>query len=254
MIERRLVGRQVTTLGTIPAPFRTAADGPPIIQPGLVGYWDFGNAYSYDGSSSTVTDLSGNSRTGTLQNNPTFSPDRRGFLTFDGSDDHVAITGTVTVSAATFIAWIRRNGSQSSYAGILFDRDATGGVGADTNGIMFNGTTNKLGYIWEEQSNTWQWDSNLTVPDAKWCMVAVSVASSSAVAYLCTDTGITSATNSVSHATTAIGGTGFAIGSDLLATPRPFKGDGAVFMLYNRALSQSDIYHTFSVFRGRFNI
>jgi hypothetical protein len=72
-------------------------------------YLDAGNASSYPGSGTTWTDLSGNGRNGTLTNGPTYSSANGGSIVFDGTDDFVQCTGSLTVTAATFVTWIRRN-------------------------------------------------------------------------------------------------------------------------------------------------
>lgn len=224
------------------------------VTSGLVGYWDAGNSASYSGGT-TWTDLSGNSRTGTLTNGPTFSADRGGKVVFDGTDDRVAVSGSLSVSSATFLAWVRRDGTQVSYAGLMASRNGLGGSpGDDVNAMTLLGTTHKLGYVWEAQPGTYDWDSGLVVPDNQWCMTAVAVSSSSAVAYLGTSSGVSSATNSVSHAATTINA--LDLGCDRVATNtlRSWKGDGAVFMLYNRALSASEITQNFNAFRGRFGL
>lgn len=53
----------------------------------LIQHWDFGNSSSYSGSGTTVSDLSGNSNTGTLQNasNISYSSDNGGHILLDPS-------------------------------------------------------------------------------------------------------------------------------------------------------------------------
>ena len=256
MIERRLVGRQVTTLGTMPAPFRTATVGPPIVTAGLLGYWDAADPRSYPGSGTTWTDLSGNSNTGTLTNGPTYDADRGGKIVFDGSDDNVLCSGSNTVTAATFVAVVRRNGTQTQYAGIMASRpsDFSGSAGSDVNGVLMYDTTTNLTYIWEAQVATYTWNSGISVPDGAWCMIALTITSTTATMYRCSNVGITSATNSTTHGSTTIGR--LLLGCDQVAatTYRTWKGDGAVYMLYDRALSATEVEQNFSALRGRFNI
>lgn len=93
MLERRLVSRPVSTLGTIIEPSRTQIPGPPMVTEGLIMYLDAANPYSYSGSGTTWTDLSGQGNNGTLVNGPTFSTENYGAITFDGLNDGV-YTGT----------------------------------------------------------------------------------------------------------------------------------------------------------------
>jgi len=81
--------------------------GTQMVTSGLVGHWDAGNSASYPGSGTTWTDLSGNGNSGTLTNGPTYSADRGGAISFDGTNAEVncgrgaslAIGDSVTVEA-----------------------------------------------------------------------------------------------------------------------------------------------------------
>lgn len=110
MIERRLVSRPVSTIGTLIAPRVTQQEGPPIVTQGLVGHWDAGNPYSYPSSGTTWTDLSGSGNDGTLNNTPTFEADRGGLLSLDGTNESVNFGRGSTLTIAdnlTCSAWVR---------------------------------------------------------------------------------------------------------------------------------------------------
>jgi len=217
---------------------------PDIVLSDLQLWLDAGQTDSYSGSGTTWNDLSGNSRTGTLTNGPTYSSADGGSIVFDGSNDFVQCTGSLTVTAATFVTWIKRNGNQGQYDGILFSR------GTSVTGINFQ-VSNQLGYHWNGSGNTYGWQSGLIVPDATWCMVAVSVTSSAATAYLCQASGITTATNTVSHTSSVIND--IKIAQDEFST-RCFTGNISTAMLYNRALTSEEITKNFNAFRGRYGI
>ena len=217
-----------------------------VVTTGLQLYLDAGNASSYSGTGTSWNDLSGNGRNGTLTNNPTYSSADGGSIVFDGNNDFVQCSGSLTVTAATFVTWIRRNGPQGSYDGIIFNRNGTA-----TTGISFFETTNKISYTWNDAVNTWGWDSGLTIPDLTWCMVAVSVTSTSATAYLCQSSGITSATNTVNHTSVVLDD--IKIGLDDLDN-RFFNGRIAVAQLYNIALSAEQVSQNFAADRSRFGV
>jgi len=217
-----------------------------VVTNGLVLYLDAANTKSYPGSGTAWNDLSGNGNTGTLTNGPTYSGTNNGQIVFDGVDDYAILDASVgTASAATFLVWLKRNGSQMSYAGILFDRTVR------PNGLNFLTTTNRIGYHWNNASNTYTWDSGLTVPDNQWCMCAISISSTSATAYLCQSSGITRATNPVSHSSVTLGI--FNVGRDPAAV-RYFNGSISSTMIYNRALSADEIQQNFYALRGRYGI
>jgi hypothetical protein len=215
-----------------------------IVTTNLSMFLDAGNASSYPGSGTAWTDLSGNSRNGTLTNGPTYTSADGGAIVFDGTNDFVQCSGSITATAATFVTWMRRNGTQGSYDGILLSR------GSSVTGMMFQ-SSNQLAYIWNNAINTYTWNSGLTLPDLTWCMVAVSVTSSSATAYLCQSGGITSATNTVSHTSTTLDD--IKIGQDDFGG-RFFTGNIATAMIYDRALSADEITQNFYALRGRYGL
>jgi hypothetical protein len=216
-----------------------------IVTNGLALYLDAGNASSYPGSGTTWTDLSNNGRNGTLLNGPTYSSADGGSIVFDGTNDLVQCAGSLTVTAATFVTWIRRNGNQGQYDGILFSRGTT-----TTTGMDFQ-VSNQIGYTWNDAGNTYGWQSGLIVPNLTWCMIAVSVTSTAATAYLCQTSGITTATNTVSHGSSLIDD--IKIAQDEFST-RYFTGNIAIVQLYNIALSAAEVSQNFQVDRARFGV
>jgi len=216
----------------------------PVVTTGLQLYLDAGNASSYPGSGTTWTDLTVNGRNGTLTNGPTYSGTNGGSIVFDGTNDFVQCTGSLTVTAATFVTWIRRNGNQGQYDGILFSR------GTNTTGMNFQ-TSNQLGYHWNDAGNTYNWQSGLTIPDATWCMIAVSVTSTAATAYLCQTGGTTTATNTVNHSSSLLNDIKIAQDD---AGGRFFNGNIAIALLYNIALSAGQVSTNFEADRGRFGV
>jgi hypothetical protein len=229
---------------TISSGIRTIEELNPVVTTGLQLYLDAGNASSYPGSGTAWTDLSGNSRDGTLTNGPTYSATNGGSIVFDGSNDYVQCTGSLTVTAATFVTWIKRNGSQGTYDGILFSR------GTNTTGMNFF-SSNQLGYHWNDSSSTYNWSSGLTIPDATWCMIAVSVTSTAATAYLCQTSGTTTATNTVNHSSSVLNDIKIAVDD---AAARYFNGNIAIAQLYNIALSADQVSQNFAADRARFGV
>lgn len=220
---------------------------PTIVTDSLVLNLDAGNTSSYPGTGVTWTDLSGNNNNGTLTNGPTYSSANNGYLTFDGTNDYVQVTGSITTSTATFVAWINRNGTQDPYDGLVFSRSS------NTTGLHFQ-SGNQVAYTWNGAPNTYNWSSGLTVPNLSWCMCAVAVDSSSAVAYLCQSSGITSATNSVSHTSTIIDDIN--IGRDEVTSfgQRYFSGNIAQALIYNRALTAAEITQNYNALKWRYGL
>ena len=223
---------------------------PSLVMSGLILALDAANTKSYPGSGTTWTDISANGRVGTLTNGPTYNSANSGSITFTAaSSNSVLLTGSTAVSQATFTVWLRRNGSQNDYAGILFTR---GGVSSSISGLSFFSTVNNLGYNWNNAVAAFSFNSGLTVPDGVWCMAALSLTSAAATLYLCQSSGTTSATNTLAHASTTFDG--LKLGWDGTASSRYMNGSIASAHLYNRALSASEIQQNFNALRGRFSV
>ena len=220
---------------------------PRIVTDGLLLALDAGNTKSYPGSGTTWSDLSGKDNDGTLTNGPTYNSADGGYFNFDGSNDYVDVSGSATVSAATFLAWIRLDDlDQQSWTGIIFSRSNTA-----VSGMNFRAQSENVGYHWNNKSGTYNWTSGLTVPNQEWCMIAVTVTSSVATAYLFRSSGMTSATNSRSHGSTTLDS--IKVGRDSTQS-RYLDGRISVAMIYNRALSSSELQSNFNALRGRYGI
>lgn len=163
-------------------------------------------------------------------------------FTFDGVNDYVEIPALDLYSnAVTITAWVKRNGSQSDYAGIIFSRN-----GSTVAGLNFRGTTNELGYHWNDASNTYWFDSNLPVPDNQWAFVALIVEPSKATLYVNNE----SITNNVSHSIEEFNGV-TCIGRD--QTGRYFYGSIDEVSIWNRALSPTEIQSLYTSGRSLIN-
>jgi len=219
-----------------------------IVRTGLLLDLDAGMNSSFNNTGTTWTDLSGTGNNGTLTNGPTYSSANGGSVVFDGVDDYVNISGSTTVSEVTFSVWLKRNGTQSSYAGILFSR---GGSSANVSGLDFNLAYNTLGYHWNDTSGSYGFNSGLTPPNGVWCMGSVSVTSTTATFYLCQSSGITTATNTLAHAPTTLDG--LKLGWDG-AVSRYMNGNIATAQIYNRALTAAEIQQNYNALKHRFGL
>lgn len=69
---------------------------------GLVLYYDASSISSYPKSGTTINDISGNGYDGTLTNGPTFSTANSGSISLDGTNDFISIPGNTTVYSSNF--------------------------------------------------------------------------------------------------------------------------------------------------------
>lgn len=251
MIERRLVSRPVSTLGTLIAPRVTQQEGPPIVTQGLVGHWDAGNPYSYLGTGTTWTDLSGNGNTITLQNSPTFSQDKSGTLLFDGTNQYGTVanvnipTGT---SDFTWLFWLR---IPTTFA-------SPGGLNANDGYAMILSSTQSYFYLAIFKNNTnytvaYDNNSNLNrfgnVTIGTWAHVGVVRSSQSSTGYLNAVAGTAMADTTSLSGSLELGRYG------VNQTQRfYFNGPISIGHIYNRALSAAEVFQNYQATRWRFGI
>jgi hypothetical protein len=77
-------------------------DGPRIVTNGLVLTLNATDRNSYPGSGNTWRDLSGNGYNSTLVNGPTFSSANGGVIILDGNNDFISIPGNTTIYSSNF--------------------------------------------------------------------------------------------------------------------------------------------------------
>ena len=215
-----------------------------IVTNGLILALDAAKRDSYPGTGTTWNDISGNRNNGTLTNGPTFDAGNGGSIVFDGTNDFISILGSTSITTATLLIWVYRDGAQPNYAGIFYSR------GFQANGMSFFSTTNNLSYTWNSSSSTFTFSSNLNVPNLQWSMCAVSISATNAVLYVGSSSGLLSATNNVSNSSTIVNG--LRIASDNFWSP--FKGSVSNAMFYNRALSPTEILQNFNATKGRYGL
>lgn len=154
---------------------------------------------------------------------------------FDGTSGYVRIpqtgnlsgAGLNSVSEATFLCWIKRNGPQGNYKGILAMRPLSSG--------LYLNTDDTLNYSWKDDSATWSFNSGLIPPDGEWTMAAVVVQPDHATFYMGSASGgFVTAINPVAHTPADFTSGPFAVGQDInfAGSTRFFNGaidEAAVF-------------------------
>lgn len=150
----------------------------------------------------------------------------------------------LSTNTMTITAWIYPTGSQADWAGIFFNRSITrnGTTVAGLNyGSVGSGNAQTLGYTWNNNANTWGWNSGLMPPRDQWSFVALVIQPASATLYLINPNGEQSATNFVSHPLQIFGGVS-TIGTDTYApTARVFNGLIDEVAVFNHPLTSSQI-------------
>ena len=220
---------------------------PNIITDDLIFYVDAANTKSYVSGSTIWNTLAQQPFSASLENGPTYSPNNSGILIFDGTNDFCATNFVGTFTSITINTWFYRNGNQpSQYSGLVASR---GGSGGNTTGLLLNIAGNEsLGYNWNDQANTYSWNSGLVLTDQAWNFLSLIVAPTYAIGFL---NGVT-ATNSVTH-TFATNLRNLAIGKDY-ATERRVRGSIGSVSIYNRALSVEEVSQIYNTTKTRYGL
>ena len=226
--------------------FTTAA--PFVLTNNLILHLDPAN---YSGTGTTWNDLSTQNNNATLVGSPTYTSSPASF-TFGPNIVATTSKSNVALTTATFIAWVNPSQTQGSYTGIIFSRSGHGGSTVPATGMDLY-LSNSVGYHWNDNASTYNWNSNLVVPNNEWSMIAITIRSNMATAYLCKSTGIETATNSATHST--LSGLNFFIACDPSdRSSRAFRGKIATSMVYSAELSSADITSIFNAQKSTYGL
>ena len=204
-----------------------------VVINGLVARYQFD-----EGSGTTSEDATGNGNTCML-NGATWTTgiQNTGALSCAGtSGSSTEIPAlNLNTNTLTITGWVRRSGTQASFAGLVFCRAGTTACG------LHLGTSNELRYTWNNASATYNYNSGLTVPNAQWTFVALVVTPTNATLYLQPQGGaLQSAVNSVANAGAAFDGV-TTLGQDPGSSSRCYLGALDEVRIYTTPLSMAQI-------------
>jgi hypothetical protein len=227
--------------------------GAPIVDSSLMVWIDAAQTSSYSGSGSSWTDLSGNSKTYTLQNSPTFSSlTNGGVIVFDKASSQYINTAVTLFNSTTYPAysinlWIYPTNSGTLVA---VDGQTTINSGYHYSAIEISAAgIIKFG----------QWTGGMTTIATSsqslnaWYNLVITYSSSLATAYINgTSVGTSASTWSAPGTNTFIELMG--IDSTNMGTGSYASGKIGAFMVYNRALTADEVTTNFNALRNRYSI
>ena len=211
-----------------------------IVLSGLVLYLDAGDAASYPGTGTLWTDLSGVGNNGTLTSGPTYSSANGGSIVFDGVNDAIVLPTITPTPTATFNAWIYINGTHGNY-GVIFSNWGGGG------NAYFIGTSPNETSIQVYFNSSFRYTIAALTANT-WNMLTISHSASTAVAYI---NGVETNT-AASTLSSAINVS--SIGYDTSRNNYPFKGNISQALIYNRALTATEVTQNYNALRGRYGL
>jgi hypothetical protein len=232
--------------------------GPTVVTNGLVLALDAADRNSYPGSGTTWTDLSGNSKAGTLTNGPTYNSSNGGSIVFDRVNDYVILSNSYSSPSLP-------TGSSPRTIITCFKTGAT--ISSGYEHILHYGTTNtdqSYGitlYNYYISNHTWAGTSyftNFQVSANTIYFVAVTYNDSSTprnTFFVNGTFGTTGFSQGKSADYSINTGTAFELNLGTRINPAEYFGGSIYFaQIYNRVLTAAEISQNYNALRGRFNI
>jgi hypothetical protein len=220
--------------------------GQNIVTNGLVLNLDSANKDSYPGTGTTWYDLSGNGYNGTLTNGPSFlSNQNGGTISLDSVDDIITtgVTGIVPNSSSpyTVSVWCYRNRNNAGYEELL----AQWTFANSGNSFFFGFDNSNVRF-----TDNW---NPITVPGAGavgvWINLVGVYTTTNAYIYL---NGSLAATKGSGFTYTGVGP--FLIGRQGELSSEYFSGNLGSTLVYNRALSATEIAQNYNATKTRFGL
>jgi hypothetical protein len=215
-----------------------------IVTSGLGLCLDAGNPRSYPGSGTLWSDVSGNNKTGTLVNGPSYNSSNGGSFVFDGVDDYVNVNNfnvSHGTSNFTYSCWAYLSGKPA--LGTIFENGSWSNsflIRFENSGITIYSMNSYYGFFsWNPSLSVW---NHLTwVRDGNNILFYINGVYSQVIAFGTSVNVIPSPGN-------------LFIGTSQHATSQCFNGRLNLTTVYTSALSPSQIEQNFNATRGRYGI
>lgn len=230
---------------------RKVAAGSGIVTSGLVMHLDAANTSSYSGSGTSWLDLTGNGNSVTMQNSGSISWNSSGFFS-TGATGWFSGAGTATLptgnSAYTLLAWTRITGSWDRKGIISL---GSYGINNASNALRtieaseYGPNTGGFAHYWWG-SDLYAKNNNANLATNTWFMVAAT--------YNQTTRAIWANTTNVASDTVGPRNGGQAIQIAKTYFTEYLASDIALAMVYNRALSGTEIANNYNFFASRFGL
>ena len=232
------------------------AYNPRLATSGLIAYFDPANTASYGGSGSSLNNLAGSGNSLTLYGSPAFSSNNLGYFTFNSASsnygENTSPTGLSGNAEVTLAAWVYPTSVNNSYEAVI----AYGGLATSGDslaitfntanrawGLAFNGGNDMATAAGSYTLNAWNYIVATKTPGAANTTTKLYLNGSEVAAAT-----TTTITPNVASRVIRLG--------RWLNDPQPLYLNGRIScaMIYNRALSASEVASNFSALRGRYGV
>jgi hypothetical protein len=170
-------------------------------------------------------------------------PTNNAAASFANGDPNCEITLTpweLNSDTVTFTAWINPSGGQQPFAGLIYIVGGPDGTGFNYTGTMDTNGNYTLGYTWDFDAATYNWNSGITPPPGQWSFVALVVSPTNATVYIINTNGTLVSTFTHDHAVEPFSAAP-ALGSFLTIQGREFNGSMDHVAIFNQAFNANQI-------------
>jgi hypothetical protein len=226
----------------------TVSGGPNTVLNNLVLYLDAANSVSYPGTGTTWTDLSQGGNNSTLVNGPTFNTANGGSIVFDGTNDYVNLGNPQILnfgdsSSYSICFWLIKFTPFKNYDEII------------SKGISGN---QRIHFLIDSTGKLWRWDAFSTdgLVLNKWTSIiytynSTGINSGTEVFYL---DGIQTSTRTGSMPSWVTSNDIWLGYHAISGGSWPFNGRIAQTLIYNKALSATEILQNYNATKGRYGL
>lgn len=221
-----------------------------IVTTNLVYYLDAGNRSSYPGSGSTWTDLMGSGKNITLYNSPAYSSANGGYLTFlpASSQYGESLSSFPTYTRFTLEVWHYYTGTNTgTYPCIV--TEIYPGTTSQINYLLYGYPTTTAVYV-AFFNGAFQSSGSWTPTANNWYHIVGTYDGANLQLYINGTLTVTTANTATPASSTA----GFRLMRCWDTNTYYWGGRLAVYRLYNRALSASEVSQNFNASRTRFGL
>jgi len=250
ILDGIVINNAGTTAGNIPVQTSSTS----VVTSGLQLYYDASNASSYPGSGSIVYDLSGNNRTGSLQGTTGgYSSTAGGTWTFNGTNQYISTNYTPPSVWSIQMAFNNTYSYQAEWNRGIFSTFVYTGIDSTSYGFyigtqyFYPGGQNGM-HMYIDGNSQYSLGTTSTFAINTWYILTAVSNGSNVSVYL---NGNTTPIQSTSGTTTpkvalSIGLSGF--------NTNYWKGYIGNTLVYNRALSTTEITQNYNTLKGRFGL
>lgn len=217
--------------------------GPKIPKDGLLVYYDSTIDKTYSSGNVELLDLVKKHNLD-LNSINSFSTGSN-FFSLNGTDQYFSVKNlSLTTDSMTILAVIKPATRQAELTPIVFSTSSSA-VGLN---FGSGSASSNIGYTWNNDSSSYDFNSSLAVPIGSWSFLAVSISSSQADLYV----NLQKSTNFATHSSLTI--EDIRIGNDNRQPQKYFNGDVSKVLIYDKYLNSNEVETIYKIIFKRMSL